>query len=297
MKKRLKIAFAIPVCLLIGCIVWLLVRPVEQEPAYQGKPLRVWLKGFDASQGSADYAAAQSAIQEMGTNALPRLIHYLRRKDPPFHHHWIRLKAKLHLLRGEVDYAVNWHRRAAQACAALGPGAESAFPAMIEAMNDPHAASDVGNGLSRMMPTSVPVLTNILATGNAMARIHAAHSLNTAFSHREVEAMARAALIAALHDPEPGVRTAAVSAFHFWNTNLDLIVPGLTRALSDPVPSVRGNSATTLGNFGGAAKPAVPEILKLLRDTNSYVSGTVGDRAAKMLLKIDSDAAAQAGVK
>ena len=155
--------------------------------------MHVWLKGFDANQGSAEYAAAQSAVAQIGTNALPTLISYLRRKDPPFHRQVINLKAKLHLLHGEVDYAVFWHRRAAQACGALGQAAEPAFPALTEAMNDPGAAPDVGNGLSRMMPRSVPVLTNILATGNVRARCRAADNLVTAFSHPEVEPMARTA--------------------------------------------------------------------------------------------------------
>jgi HEAT repeat protein len=164
-------------------------------------------------------------------------------------------------------------------------------------MNDPSAASDVGNALSRMMPQSVPVLTNILATGNVRARSRAADNLMTAHSHPAAEPMARAALLAALHDSDRGVRMSAASAFQFWSTHLDLVVPQLTRALSDPDPSVRGNAATCLGYFGSAAKAAVPGLLNLLGDTNSYVSGTVADRAAKMLLKIDPDAARRAGVK
>jgi len=67
--------------------------------------------------------------------------------------------------------------------------------------------------------------------------------------------------------------------------------------LSDPDPSVRGNAATSLGNFGSAAKAAVPEFLSLLQDTNPYVSGTVADRAARMLSKIDPEAAIRAGVE
>lgn len=300
MKKRFGIGFAgfaIAIAAFLGAFLWLAFRSNEQEPLYQGKPLRVWLKGFDANQESAEYAAAHSAFQQIGTNSLPILIRYLHCKDHPFYGQWIGLKAKLHLLHGEVDYAVFWHRRAAQACGALGQAAEAAFPALTEAMNDPGAASDVGNGLSRMMPGSVPVLTNILATGNVMARSRAADNLVTAFSHPAAEPMARAGLIAALHDSDRGVRMAAASAFQFWNTHLDLVVPELTRALSDPDPSVRGNAATSLGNFGSAGKAAVPQLLKLLRDTNSYVSGTVRDRAAKMLLRIDAEAAARAGVK
>src|SRR6266550_6076002 len=194
MKTRARIAFYISIVLVLGAVLWLIYRSPKPEPAYQGKHLRAWLKGFDANQGSAEYSAAQTAVQQIGTNALPALIYYLHRKDPPFHRQWINLKAKLHLLHSEVDYAVFWHRRAAQACGALGPEAEAAFPALTSAMNDPGAASDVGNGLSRMMPKSVPVLTNILTTGNVMARCRAADNLVTAFSHREVEPMARTGL-------------------------------------------------------------------------------------------------------
>jgi HEAT repeat protein len=297
MKHRFPIVFGIAIVAVLASGVWLLLRSHHPEPNYQGKPLSVWLKGFDANQGSAEYSAAQSAVQQIGTDALPTLIYYLQRKDPPFHRQWINLRATLHLLHGEVDYAVFWHRRAAQACGALGEPAEGAFPAMAEAMNDPQAASDVGNALSRMMPKSVPVLTNILATGNVIARSRAADNLVTAFSHPEVESMARTALLNALHDSDPGVRMAVASAFQFWNKRLDLVVPALTEALNDPNPSVRGNAASSLGNFGKAAKAAVPAMVRLLRDTNPYVSGTIGDRAAQMLLKIDPQAAAKAGVK
>jgi hypothetical protein len=295
-KRRFQFRWMLVLLLLAGGI-WLVFRQPEPEPSHDGKPLQVWLKGFDANQGSAEYAAAENAIQQMGTNALPALINYLRRKDPPFYRHWIHLKAKLHLLRGGVDYAFTWHRRAAYACGALGVAGAPAFRAMTEAMNDPYAAHDVGNALSRMMPASVPVLTNILATGNVLARSRAADNLVTAYSHPEVEPMARTALLAALRDSEPGVRMSVVSAFAFWNVQRDVIVVELAQALRDPHPSVRGNAVSVLGNFGSAARPAVPEVLKLLSDNASYVRGTVADRALQVLRRIDPEAAAQAGVK
>ena len=107
------------------------------------------------------------------------------------------------------------------------------------------------------------------------------------------------ALLNALRDPEPGVRASAASAFQYWNTRLDAVVPALTRALSDSSSSVRGNAATSLGNFGRAAKPAVPELLKLLQDTNTYAGprSPLSERAAQMLLKIDPEAAVRAAEK
>jgi len=296
-KKRLTIGFGLVTVVVLGGIASLALRSPEREPSFQGKPLHIWLKGFDAAQSSAEYAAAQSAVKQIGTNALPFLIYLLHRRDPPFYSQWINVRARLHLLHGAVDYAVFWRRRAAQACGALGQDAEPAFAALTEAMSDPQAASDVGNGLSRMMPKSVPVLTNILATGNVVARSRAAYNLITAFSHPEVEPMARTALLSALDDTDRGVRMAAASAFQFWDKRLDVVVPALTRALSDPDPSVRGNAATSLGNFGNAATSAVPELLRLTQDANSYVSGTVADRAALVLLRIDPGAATNARAK
>ena len=258
--------------------------------------MKEWLVGFDQNYEATNYVASRAAIRGMGTNALPFLIRYLRAKDPPFYVQWVRLKVKLGFLPGRVDYAVFWHRRAANACVLLGADAEAAFPAMMEAMNDPQAASDVGGALSRMLPKSAPVLTNVLATGNVTARCRAADALMTAFSHPAIEEMARMALLNALRDPESGVRASAASAFQYWNTRLDVVVPALTRALSDSSSIVRGNAATSLGNFGSAAKPAVPELLKLLQDTNTYAGprSPLSERAAQMLLKIDPEAAVRA---
>jgi HEAT repeat protein len=157
---------------------------------------------------------------------------------------------------------------------------------MREAMQEPQAAATVGSALSRMLPKSAPTLTNILATGNVTARCRAADALMTAYSHREIEEMARTALINALQDPDPGPRMSAAVAFQFWNKRLDLVVPALTRALSDPNPSVRGNAASALGNMGGAAKPAVPELLRLIQGTND----SPRRRFLEVLRKIDPEA-------
>ena len=120
MNKSFKLGVGVAIALVLSSTLWLAVQSTEQELAYQGKPIHLWLKGFDASQSSAEYSAAQSAFQQIGTNSLPTLIRYLRRKDPPFYAQWINLKSKLHLLHGEVDYAVSWHRRAAHGCGGEG---------------------------------------------------------------------------------------------------------------------------------------------------------------------------------
>lgn len=298
MKKHPKIiAGATSIVLLFAGLLWFNLRPEEPEPSYQGKPLSAWLRGFDAPEGSPKYEASRSAIRHFGTNVVPRLVDYLHHKDPPFHRQWVNVKTKLNMNRGEVDFAVWWHKRAAHACGALGADAATAFPALTEAMNTRGAASDVGIALSNMMPESVPVLTNVLAKGTVLARGRAAENLYLAFSYPETEPMARTALIAALNDLDHGVRASAASAFGLWNIQLDSVVTALTQALSDPHPSVRGNAASTLGRFGTNSTTAVPELLKLLQDNSPYVRGTVADRAAIVLSEIDPEAAIRAGVK
>jgi hypothetical protein len=295
MKWKLTTRWALitMLALMVGVVVFALVRPTASEPVYRGTPLKEWLVGFDYGYQTTNYSAAQEAIRAMGTNALPFLVHYPRLKDPPFNNQWVRLKARLHWLRKSGEYALFWHRRAAIACGELGEAAAPALPAMREAMNEHQAASQVGNALSRMLPKSAPTLTNILATGNVMARCRAADALMTAYSQPEIEEMARTALINALQDPDPGPRMSAAVAFQFWNKRLDLVVPALTRALSDPHASVRGNAASALGQMGEAAQSAVPELLKLLQDTNNYPR----KRSMEVLRKIDPEAAAKAAGK
>lgn len=278
----------------VGLVVFALVRPSAREPVYRGRPLREWLVEFDQSSGTTNYSAAQEAIRSIGTNSLPFLIGYLRSKDPPLNRQRVWLKARLKLsMRKGGEYAVFWKRRAATACGELGQDGAPAFPAMIEASKDRPAASAVAAALSRMLPRSAPVLTNLLATGDVLARAVSAHALMTAYSHPEIEEMARTALLKALQDRDPGLRGSAAVAFQFWNQKLDVIVPELARALSDSNASVRGNAAGSLRNFGSAAKPAVPELLKLLRDTNDFPR----KRAMEALLKIDPEAAAKAAGK
>ncbi len=289
-RSKLVISLAL-LALAVGLVVFALVRPAAREPVYRGRLLREWLVEFDHRYyGTGSSSDASEAIRAMGTNSLPFLIGYLRSKDPPFNRQWVRLKARLNMSRKGGEYAVFWRRRAATACGELGQEGAPAFPSMMEAINDPHAAEEVAAALSRILPKSAPVLTNVLAMGNVKARSSAAWVLMTASSHPEIEEMARTALINALRDPERGPRINAASALGSWKQRPNEVVPALSRALSDPDWSVRGNAAISLEILGSAAKPAVPELLKLLHDTNDYPR----KRAASALLKIDPEAAAKA---
>src|ERR1700722_2327691 len=89
--KRLRIIFILLAILLIGVLVIYLVQP--KEPEYQGRKLSTWIRVYQEQQkSSADLnladpnravpmTAAERAIKEIGTNALPTLLRWLQIRD------------------------------------------------------------------------------------------------------------------------------------------------------------------------------------------------------------------------
>ncbi|MDB6063836.1 MAG: hypothetical protein JWR26_44 [Pedosphaera sp.] len=73
----------------------------------------------------------------------------------------------------------------------------------------------------------------------------------------------------------------------------EITVPALIKCLSDQDCQVRWHAAYGIGVFGSDAKPAVPDLLKALADSNTMVKATSGEA----LKKIDPKEAARAGVK
>jgi HEAT repeat protein len=277
-------------------VTWLVWSATPPEPVYQGRPLREWLREFDSPYNSSNHLAAREAVLHMGTNVLPHLERYLRHKDWRYHRQWMNLKARLGMLHPPIDYAFLWHRRAAMAVGQFGEAGAPAFPAMMEAANTRQAEQAVTTSLSWMFPRSVPALTNLLMSTNLTTRYRAIDALSTAPSHPSVEAMARTALLNALHDPDRGMRMTAASALGMSvgisATHRKAVIPALIEALNDPDPSVRGNTANSLGNYGTNALAAVPHLLKLLQDSNNFPR----QASSGSLLRIDPAAAKAAGI-
>src|SRR5271165_6385675 len=76
-------AIAILVLLALGCFSTFIVsRPTE--PAYQGKALRYWLKGYRVAAEEWNESTPQKAdeaVRHLGTNAIPTLLTMLRARD------------------------------------------------------------------------------------------------------------------------------------------------------------------------------------------------------------------------
>jgi HEAT repeat protein len=87
----------------------------------------------------------------------------------------------------------------------------------------------------------------------------------------EANASTTADLLVALKDDDFMVRNAASDGLKLLGTGA---LPGLVQALKAPEPIVRLEAAELVGNLGGAALSAVPDLLALLGDTGRYVPPT-----------------------
>jgi hypothetical protein len=301
MGRRFRIFFVAVMLTSVGVMAWVLLRPGEAEPVYQGKPLSYWLEGYypDVPLGSngpaVTWDGANEAIHAMGTNAVPSLMRKLQRHDSELRLSTERWLIRWHLMKRR-NFTGNEDWKAARGLAALGSAASNAVPQLIRMFErEPSAFTQttvpgILGTIGRPAAAAVPVLLQRGVTHtNALVRANSIYALRTIFPDAK------------------------------------LVVPLFTKCLNDPDPLVRGQAARTLGAYGKDASAAVPQLVQLYRsepqqpgrngaprvsvDGASYdtrwsaspVFGTqspdVRELARDAFWKIDREAAEKAGVK
>jgi HEAT repeat protein len=264
--------------LIVIALVPVLTGPTE--PEYHGKKLSAWVQDLN-SPSPLTQANAKLAIQQMGTNAVPFLVQMLHVKDSPLKRKCMDLMARQHWVHLHFHYDFEKHGDAFRALATLGPDAKSAIPDLADLLKEAQGL-EVAYTLAQIGPTSLPALENALTSSNGEAGMNAAQGLA-----RLGDPSSIANLLAALKDPDPGTRYMVVTALVRFPGQANVIVPALTNYLDDPDSMVVGNVARTLGSFGAKARPAFPEVLKMVGGTNY----DAGEAATEALMNIDFDRA------
>jgi hypothetical protein len=279
MRKRLHVALAVILVMLVGVSAWQVLCLREREPVYQGKRLRVWLGEYDGwtPRGAIEARnAAEAAIRQIGTNALPTLLSMLRKEDSPLVSLlipvWDRHVARIPCLPVWVAYPTWYHhaavlnRQASMGFEILRANAHSAVPALIKIYDQNISPS------SRFYVSRALMVIGPDATRKAIP-----------------------SFVSGTASPNARVRESAVMALAQVHDEPSMVVPALVKALSDTNAHVRSVAALGLEGIGrsGGARQAVRALELLLDDPD----GQVRHAAVEALKQIDPEAAAKAGVK
>lgn len=269
MRKRVHIALAVLLVVLAGVIVWQVLR--LREPVYQGKGLSVWLVQYgtnhwSAGRGSEFDKQAETAIRQIGTNAIPMYLSIITTRESPIKLKLLALVPKRWLARFHLRSVYNYRHLGAYGLIGLGVEAKRSVPALIALLNDKNL---------EVRYTAVFVLRSLgPVAGDALP-----------------------SLIKCLKDPEFTVQSDAILGLGEIHQDPERVIPILVKLLDAPqnpqhAVIIRAVAIWSLRQFGAQAKPAVPSLLKLLNDSHASIRSDV----TNALKAIDPEAAAKAGV-
>jgi HEAT repeat protein len=220
--------------IVITGVVLFFLRPTR-EPVYQGKPLSVWLKGYDLVKSNnativdvAVWRETDKIVQQAGTNAIPTLLRLLREEDSKKHNidvngqeasmGFVALRATakpaIPSLMGIYERNPAARVDVLYCLSCIGPAAEEAVPWLLQKLpdTDSRVRSRAISALGEIHAQSdrvVPVLINYLSDSNSMVRVDAALALS---SYKADAKPAVPALIDLLNDKDKGVKNSAAFA-------------------------------------------------------------------------------------
>lgn len=124
------------------------------------------------------------------------------------------------------------------------------------------------NGIRDKLPTAATnVVPHRQEVGEAWRRAWAAHEILTAAAPEIKRAVAKAAvppLLAEVRNPKTEDRGYRLSFMQVLEPDPGLVIPELSRLLSDPDPTVRQAACGFLRRYGKAAEPAMDNLVHLL---------------------------------
>jgi hypothetical protein len=235
MTKRVRITLLVLVLVIAGFTAWELWRGSKiPDPVCQGRRLSQWLDDIDPHTQKLSPSAAL-AIQQLGTNAVPRLL--IEASSDSFHPGDILIE----LLRRQ-----RWLRVHSQT-------------------GSDHQARAL-RGFSALGETGARGLAQGLTNSNWVVRHGCIGQWEFA---KDYPAICLEPLLDRLRDPEPKVRARAANAIGMIRQQPEKAVPALIGLLQDPDDWVRSMAALGLSCYREQAKSAVPALLQTLTNCSS----------------------------
>jgi len=173
--------------------------------------------------------------------------------------------------------------RASWALTELGEAAKPAVPSLVKLLksSDANAANDAAVALGVMgqgVSDVLPALIETLKHENRDVRAAAATAIKQIGPTGEHIPL----LLPALQDPFMKVRSTVILTFAYMGEAARPTIPEIIKMLKDENAWVRMHSAAALGKFEAAAKDAVPNLRAALSDEAGIVRGVAATSLAKI---------------
>ncbi|EEF63260.1 HEAT repeat domain-containing protein [Pedosphaera parvula] len=307
MRKRSRALLAFMLIAFAGGLMWLILH--TREPHYAGRSLSSWLNQLESKNGVAGFETdgglmwdewhsprspeeerAAEAIRQIGTNSFPYLLHALTNKDSRFMEKLKDISARESWITINLPRPNVARRRAVLALDALGPMAEPVLPELTQALFDKKGSKGAAAALSAVGPKGWSILTRTLNSTNDWSAIYSVWALG---HQRVATPETMEALISAGTNRNNGVHALSGWALGMIGQEKERVIPLLITRLSSPSMDLRFGALAGLSKFGTEASNAVPAMLDLMKENNSFLKPQI-DTALKA---IDPDAAAKASVK
>jgi hypothetical protein len=218
---------------------------------------------------------AQSAIYQIGTNAIPTLLDMLQINESTFRSGLVDLLRKQTFIRTRLHTTELLHTMALNGFEVLGPLSGPAIPVLTNLLSEPEIRGWAAPCLGRIGPAArvaVPILIPWLTSRELGLRAAAAESLGRIGSSGNA---AETALLANLHETIPPHFTRRQWSWLRSETELALCrldafpddsVPILIQELRDDLVQGRfpRKKVEVLGLLGIRARPALPFLLQFL---------------------------------
>jgi hypothetical protein len=265
----------------VAVLIVLFLR-MDNQPSYNGRSLESWLRDFgpkpignglshshfSAGSRNPKTNSPAEAIQAIGTNAIPYLLHALKRKDdPPWMVSISQFLAKHKLAKFSPLDSQSRREQAALGLFALGTNALLTLPELSLLLTNYQTACPATHAMAGMGPAAIPVYQNAVANSNTWVAICGIWGL----------AQNRAASRSTVTNVLPWLN-AANSADVFITTwalgeirePSEVVIPELMRMLSHADNGVRGAAIGALTKFGPIMTNRLSELKQSLeKETDS----------------------------
>jgi len=254
---------------LIGLFLW-------RELGYESAQLSRCLRDLQDPSALVQHRA-QESLRRLGPGAVPALQRKLHARDVPAFTNVVQFLQRQSFVKIPFVPARQRRIQAAIGCVILGPDATPAIPDLIAfSREDGYCLNLAQSALSQLGPAGVRPLTLALTNKDPAVRMLVVGAL----VHIGPEVVhVTPALINSLADDAFGVRYEAARALGRLRAPSPSVVCALVQALGDPDPWVRSGAVISLENFG-------PQILPALADLQNDPRPGVRTNAMKTLLAI-----------